>query len=47
MAEAARILLIDDDAELLDVLAMGLEDEGFVVDVACDGCDGLAAFIRH
>jgi two-component system, OmpR family, response regulator CpxR len=36
-----RILVIDDDAELADLLATLLTGEGFVVETANDGKDGL------
>lgn len=36
-----RILLIEDDAETLDYLIRGLEQEGFTVDSARDGVTGL------
>ncbi len=39
----SRVLLIDDDAALLDVLAMAFEDAGYDVARAVDGKDGLAA----
>jgi DNA-binding response OmpR family regulator len=38
----ARVLLIDDDPSLLDVLSLALLDAGHAVDVARDGHDGLA-----
>jgi DNA-binding response OmpR family regulator len=38
-----RLLIIDDDPSLLDVLAMALEDEGFSVATARDGKEGMAA----
>jgi len=38
-----RILLIDDDPALLDVLSLALEDAGFDVVTAEDGLAGLAA----
>ncbi len=37
----ARVLLIDDDRSLLDVLALSLEDAGHQVDLASDGAAGL------
>ena len=37
MSSGTRILLVDDDAGLTDVLSMALEDQGFSVDVAHDG----------
>lgn len=41
-AGVARVLLIDDDRSLLDVLALSLEDAGHQVDLASDGAAGLA-----
>jgi len=38
----ARLLLIDDDAHLLDVLALAFEDEGHDVHTAPDGAAGWA-----
>lgn len=40
---AQRLLIIDDDPSLVDVLAMALEDEGFLVSTARDGKEGMAA----
>lgn len=37
----AKILLVDDDEELCEELALVLESEGFDVDVAFDGIQGL------
>jgi two-component system, OmpR family, response regulator len=37
-----RILLVDDEERFIDAVAQGLQAEGFVVDVARDGRDGLA-----
>jgi DNA-binding response OmpR family regulator len=36
-----RILVVDDDRSLMRALKRGLETEGFAVDVALDGADGL------
>ena len=36
-----RILIVDDEADLVSVLRMGLEIEGFVVVSASDGEEGL------
>lgn len=41
-ASAARILLLDDDPSLRDVLCMVLEDAGYAVDSAGDGRAGRA-----
>ena len=43
----ATLLIIDDDPDLLDVLAMGLEDEGFEVLCAKDGIDGEHLYHKH
>src|ERR1700730_8681122 len=37
-----RVLLIEDETTLADTLAAGLRADGFTVDVANDGVDGLA-----
>jgi DNA-binding response OmpR family regulator len=42
MPEAARILVIEDNADLAFGLRNNLEIEGYEVDVAADGIDGLA-----
>lgn len=39
----ARVLLIDDDEALLDVLALAFEDEGHEVTIARDGLEGFRA----
>ncbi len=39
---AARILLVDDDRALLDVLTLAFDDAGFVVTTATDGTSALA-----
>ena len=39
---AARVLLLDDDPSLRDVLSLVLEDAGYVVETAPDGRAGLA-----
>jgi two-component system OmpR family response regulator len=36
-----RLLLIEDDTKLASLLARGLREEGFAVDVTGDGADGL------
>ncbi|MBA3311225.1 MAG: response regulator transcription factor [Nocardioidaceae bacterium] len=36
-----RVLVVDDDKSLADALRRGLEKEGFAVDVAHDGTDGV------
>lgn len=39
----AHILLIEDDQEILAFIQMELEYEGYQVDIACDGLQGLKA----
>lgn len=36
-----RILLVEDEKDLADIIKQGLEEEGYVVDVAHDGEEGL------
>ena len=38
----ARVLVIDDDPDILDALAMILESQGYQVTIAHDGVEGLA-----
>ena len=40
-AAKTRLLLVDDEARLTELLSMELEVEGYVVDVAADGASGL------
>lgn len=40
-AVAGRILLVEDDAQIADYIARGLDEEGFTVDRADNGRDGL------
>lgn len=42
----ARILLVEDESALAMIIAETLEGEGFDVDVAADGIDGLSMFAR-
>jgi two-component system OmpR family response regulator/two-component system response regulator CpxR len=46
---SARVLLVDDDVELIELLRAYLEREGFAVDAAHDGTAGVAAALsaRH
>jgi CheY-like chemotaxis protein len=43
----ARILIIDDDAQVRDVMRRMLEREGYAVDVACDGYEGIRSFSEN
>src|SRR2546426_216285 len=36
-----RLLIVEDEQDLADTLALGLRREGYAVDVAYDGSDGL------
>ena len=38
---AMRVLLVEDDRTIADFVAAGLRQEGFAVDVAANGVDGL------
>ncbi len=42
-----RILVVEDEARIRAFLARAFEAEGFVVDVAADGAQGLAARARR
>lgn len=44
VAQARRLLVIEDDRELIDLLTMHLTAEGYQVDAAADGEAGLRAF---
>lgn len=48
MAEGAaqRILIVDDDAELTNMLSLYLVGEGFIVDAVSDGEDGISAAMK-
>src|SRR3954447_23643318 len=41
---AARVLVVDDEPEMSSLLARGLQDAGYAVDVASDGVEALSAF---
>lgn len=43
----SRVLIIDDDAAMRDVLRQTFERAGFDVDVAADGNEGIAHFRAH
>jgi two-component system, OmpR family, response regulator RegX3 len=46
MTAPSRVLVVDDDDGILDVVSYALESEGFVVETASDGEDALAAAAR-
>src|ERR1700752_1487454 len=41
MENLTKILLVDDEQDILDFLSYNLEKEGFVVDVATNGKDAI------
>ena len=41
---SARILVVDDDAALAEMVGIVLEGEGFTPSFCADGADALAAF---
>src|ERR671928_2220005 len=42
-APRCDILVIEDDPDVAEVLRLALQSEGYTVDVAADGADGLSA----
>lgn len=42
-----RLLLIEDDPGIADVVEQGLSEAGYTVDVAADGIEGLKCAIEH
>jgi len=46
-SDAKRILLVDDDPEIIETLRLALETKGYVVLVARDGNQGLAMAERE
>lgn len=46
-ASAWRILLVDDEPRILNFVSRGLRSEGFLVDVASDGTNGLQQALRE
>lgn len=47
MAEKTKILIIDDEAPIRDVLSASLADEGYHVEMASDGEQGLVAIQKY
>jgi DNA-binding response OmpR family regulator len=41
MGEKKRILIVDDDTEIRDLLEFDIASSGYFVDTACDGMEGL------
>jgi DNA-binding response OmpR family regulator len=46
MSDKAKILVVDDDARLLEALTIFLEQHGYQVSAAADGREGLRCFYR-
>ena len=46
-SEGVRVLVVDDDPDIRAVVGMALEDEGYAVEAAGDGAEGLAAVERQ
>ena len=44
MKDAARILIVDDDPEIREILRVLLESEGFAAAEAADGAEALSVF---
>ncbi len=42
-----RLLIIEDDQDIGDMLGINLQDEGFVVEIATNGIDGLNCLRAH
>ena len=45
--QTGRVLVVDDDETVRDVVRRYLEVAGFTVDMAGDGAEGLAKFAAH
>ena len=43
---AKTLLIIEDDSNIRELLRLYLEQEGYVIESACDGAEGLRAFKR-
>lgn len=44
MSERTRVLLVEDESDIADMLALNLRAEGFDVEIAATGEDGMALF---
>ena len=47
MAEKKRILIVDDDAEIRDLLEFDIASSGYFVDTATDGMEGLTKALNN
>jgi CheY-like chemotaxis protein len=44
---AARVLVVDDDADLRELVTLVLADSGIGVSEAADGCEALESIRQH
>ena len=47
MSDARRVVVIDDDHGVREILSLALSAEGYEVESARDGAEGLAELARH
>jgi DNA-binding response OmpR family regulator len=47
MERIMRVLVVEDEEKLANILSRGLKAEGFVVDIAEDGAEGLLMATNH
>ena len=47
MAEKKRILIVDDDTEIRDLLEFDISSSGYFVDTASDGMEGLTKALNN
>lgn len=47
MSEKKRILIVDDDTEIRDLLEFDIASSGYFVDTACDGFEGLTKALNN
>ena len=47
MAEKKRILIVDDDAEIRDLLEFDISSSGYFTDIAVDGMEGLSKALNN
>ena len=47
MVQNTRVLVVDDDAAIRDIITMVLENDGYHVDTACNGAEALRKADEH
>jgi two-component system, OmpR family, response regulator MprA len=47
MSQDTRVLVVDDDPEIREIVATALEDDGYTVETASDGVDALRKVSEH